>query len=246
MALKGAVVTIGCRSEKNGAEAVAKILAETPEARVSFLQLDLGNFASIRKFAAAYKATGNPLNILINNAGVMACPRTLTSEGLEMQFGTNHIGHFLLTNELMDLIKASGTAEEPSRIVNLSSLGQYYFSPPMGIRLDDLKAERSYDQWERYGSSKLANILFTKQLSRMFSEQHAPVIAVSVHPGVINETNLGRHIDFGNAMNITGKILFKGPTAMYEFFAGDTKNIKQGTYIYIADDYRNQHRLPLC
>lgn len=228
LALKGAIVTIGCRSEKNGTEAVAKILKDIPDAKISFLLLDLGSFSSIRKFASDYKASGKPLNILINNAGVMACPKTLTSEGLEMQFGTNHIGHFLLTNELLDLIKSSGTTAEPARIINLSSIGQYYFSPPMGIRLDDLKAEQSYDQWERYGSSKLANILFTKQLHRLMSEASAPVISVSVHPGVINETNLGRHLDLANALNISGKLLFKGPGAMYEFFSGDTKNIKQG------------------
>lgn len=228
MAQKGANVVIACRSEKNGTEAVGKLQRDVPDGKVSFMQLDLGSFASIRKFAADYKALNQPLHILINNAGVMACPLARTSEGLEMQFGTNHIGHFLLTTELLDLIKASGTVEQPARIVNLSSVGQYYFAPSMGMRLDDLGAEKGYDQWERYGSSKLANILFTKQLHAQFAAEKAPVVAVSVHPGVIGETNLTRHLDLSSMLNIVGQVMPKGPSAMFNFFAGDSKNIKQG------------------
>lgn len=226
-------MTIACRSLKNGEEAVAGLLKENPDAKVSFLQLDLGSFASIRAFADAYKACGKPLHLLINNAGVMACPKTLTAEGLEMQFGTNHVGHFLLTTLLLDLIKSSGTAEAPARIVNLSSIGQYYFSPEMGIRLDDLAGEESYDAWERYGSSKLANVLFTKQLQKIFTEEKAHVVAVSVHPGVIAETNLARHIDIGSALSIASKLMPLGLSAMYSFAAGDSKNIKQGWHLLL-------------
>lgn len=236
LALKGGHVVIACRSLKNGEEAAAGLLKENPQAKVTSMQLDLGSFQSIRKFATDYKATGQPLHLLINNAGVMACPKTLTAEGLEMQFGTNHVGHFLLTTLLLDVIKSSGTTESPARIVNLSSIGQYYFSPAEGMRLDDLGAEQSYDAWERYGSSKLANILFTKQLQKMFAEENAPVVAVSVHPGVIAETNLARHIDIGSAISIASKIMPLGLTAMYSFAAGDSKNINQGsaTSVYCA------------
>ena len=228
LALKGSNVIIACRSEQKGAEAVAELKKLQPDGSVEFMKLDLGSFSSIRKFASDYKASKKPLHILLNNAGVMACPLTLTAEGLEMQFGTNHIGHFLLTNELMDVIKSSGTREQPSRIINLSSVGQYYFAPSMGVRLDDLKAESSYDIWERYGSSKLANILFTKQLQKKFTAEKAAVVAVSVHPGVISETNLARYLDLPSVINITSKIAPLGLGAMYSFFLGDTKNIKQG------------------
>jgi NAD(P)-dependent dehydrogenase (short-subunit alcohol dehydrogenase family) len=229
-------VVIACRSEKNGTEAVEKLKKDQPEAQVTFMQLDLGNFASIRKFVADYKATKKPLHILVNNAGVMACPRALTSDGLELQFGTNHIGHFLLTTELLDVIKASGTAGQPARIINLSSIAQYFFAPSEGMRLDDLKAEKGYDQWDRYGSSKLANNLFTKYLHRQFIAEKANVIAVSVHPGVINETNLGRHMDLFTMLSITGKLAMKGPGAMYALMAGENKNIKQGrSYRSIPD-----------
>ena len=95
----GAIVTLACRSRKAGEEAVAAIKSEFPAADVSLILLDLGNFASIRNFVAQYKASGKPLNMLINNAAVMSCPKSFTSDGLEMQFGVNHIGHFLLTTE---------------------------------------------------------------------------------------------------------------------------------------------------
>ncbi len=228
LALKGCTVVIACRNLKNGQDAVATLLKENPEANVSAMQLDLGSFSSIRQFAGDYKASGKPLHLLINNAGVMACPRTLTSEGLEMQFGTNHVGHFLLTTLLLDVLKTSGTAAVPARIINLSSIGQFYFSPTMGMRLDDLNGEQSYDAWERYGSSKLANILFTKQLHTLLSQENAPVVAVSVHPGVISETNLARHMDLASTLNILGKIAPRGLGTMYSFMVADSKTIKQG------------------
>ncbi len=141
LAKAGATVTVASRSKTLGEAAVQSIKAEIPEASISFSELDLGSFASIRSFANVYKASGNPLHVLINNAGVMACPHSKTVEGLEMQFGVNHIGHFLLTTELLELLKASGTAATPSRVVNLSSLGQYLVRLPEGgnpIRFDDL------------------------------------------------------------------------------------------------------------
>lgn len=229
MAQQGAIVTVACRSEKNGNDTVAKIKDEFPDANVTFLQLDLGNFASIRSFASAYKSTGNPINLMINNAGVMACPRALTSDGLEMQLGVNHIGHFLLTTELMDEIRRGGTMDHPSRIINLSSLANYFFAPSTGLTLDDLNGEKHYDQWDRYGQSKLANILFTKELNRRFSQEYdgkPQVISVSVHPGVIGETNLAQHVDLSSMLNITGKLLWNGK--LFSFFGGGQKNIKQG------------------
>lgn len=138
LAKSGAKVTIACRSKKLGDEAIAEIKKEVPAADLSLILIDLGNFESIRNFATKYRATGKPLDLLINNAGVMSMPKTLTSDGLEMQFGVNHIGHFILTTELLDVIKRSGTPTEPARIVNLSSLANWLMSPKCGIRFDDL------------------------------------------------------------------------------------------------------------
>ena len=145
LARYGAIVTIACRSKTTGEAAISKIKAEIPSADVSLLLLDLGNFASIRAFVASYKATGKPLNLLINNAGVMACPKSFTSNGLETQFGVNHVGHFLLTTELLDVLKRSGTADAPSRVVNLSSIAQWFFAPPCAIRFDDLQGWSVWD-----------------------------------------------------------------------------------------------------
>jgi len=231
LAKAGSIVLIACRSMKNGSEAVATLKAENPRANVTAMELDLTSFSSIRQFAAAYKATKNPLHLLFNNAGVMACPKTITSEGLELQFATNHIGHFLLVKELMEVIKASGTVDEPARIVNLSSM-VCTMAPDYGIPFDDLHAKKSYDKMERYSVSKFANVLFTKQLQRNFELERANVIAVSLHPGVI-ETNLARHLTSTWWDNVSFRIMW--------FFISilinePTKTIPQGaaTSVYCA------------
>ena len=139
LAKHGAFVTIACRSKESGDDAVNKIQAETIDAHVSFAPLDLGSISSINAFTAAYKSSGKPLHFLINNAGVAACPKALTSDGLEMQFGVNHIGHYALTIDLLDILKTSGTAKDPSRVVTLSSYAAFLFAPPMGIRFNDLQ-----------------------------------------------------------------------------------------------------------
>lgn len=178
------------RSVKNGVESIAAFKTEHPHADITVMQLDLGSFKSVYTFADAYKASGKPLNILINNAGIMGGARALTAEGIESQFGINHIGHFLLTSILLPLLKASGTKQSPSRVVSLASSGNYIFNhDPEGIRFDDLKAEKSFKTFERYGQSKLANVLFARELNRRM-ETEQTVIAVSVHPGNIAGTNL--------------------------------------------------------
>ena len=110
------------RSMKNGENAVTQIKTAHPNADISAMQLDLASFKSVYAFVAAYKATNKPLDILINNAGIMACPKRFTEDGFESQFGVNHLGHFLLTTELLPLLVASGMRGAPSRVVNLSSV----------------------------------------------------------------------------------------------------------------------------
>lgn len=189
----GAHVTVACRNLTAGQEAVEKIKKENPDADVELRQLDLASLESVRDFSNSYRESGRPLHLLINNAGIMAQPKAFTVDGFEMQLGVNHIGHFVLTNELLDVLKRSGTAQEPARVINLSSIANWIFSPPEGIRLDDLKGDKNYYVWERYGSSKLANIVFSKELNRRMKAENAPVISVSLHPGVILGTNLTRH-----------------------------------------------------
>eukprot|EP00744_Colponema_vietnamica_P005772 GILI01008427.1.p2 GENE.GILI01008427.1~~GILI01008427.1.p2 ORF type:complete len:328 (+),score=108.52 GILI01008427.1:110-985(+) len=187
MARKGCHVIITGRSEEAGRKAVEEIKqATSTSAQVDFMRLDLSSLRSVKEFADAYKSRQLPIHILLNNAGVMACPRELTEDGLEMQFGTNHIGHFLLTNLLLDTIERSA----PSRIVNVSSYA-HTMSYKEGVRFDDLAAEKEYSPWARYGQSKLCNVLFTYALARRMEGKQ--VYVNCLHPGYV-ATNLQRHM----------------------------------------------------
>jgi retinol dehydrogenase-13 len=150
--------------------------------------LDLGVLASVRAFAAEFLAEHDRLDVLINNAGVMNTPKGTTADGFETQIGVNHFGHFLLTNLLLDVLKASA----PSRIVNVSSCFHDKAQGREGrIHFDDLHyASRPYDGWEAYAQSKLANVLHAKELARRLAG--SGVTAVSIHPGWV-DTNLMRH-----------------------------------------------------
>eukprot|EP01034_Spumella_vulgaris_P024639 gene24639-31007_t len=215
------------RCVKNGDNAITEIKKTHPNVDITTMQLDLASFKSVLAFVAAYKATGKPLNLLINNAGIMACPRTLTVDGFESQFGVNHLGHFLLTNELLPLLVASGTSASPSRVINLSSFGNWLMSSPSGIKFDDLWAERSYSPYSRYGESKLANILFTRELSRRLVQQNQNVITVSVHPGVILSTGLNKHTDFATISSAMSA-MWRRKGAFAEFSRDKGKDIPAG------------------
>ncbi|KAJ1943446.1 Retinol dehydrogenase 13 [Linderina macrospora] len=148
------------------------------------MSLDLASFASIRSFVKDFKERHQTLNILVNNAGVFMCPYMTTEDGIEMQFGTNHVGHFLLTTELLDVIKKSG----PARIINVASIASY-----INARLDKAMVEdrRAYSRLFAYCNSKLANVIFTAALARKL--MGTEVTAYSLHPGFI-ATNIFAHI----------------------------------------------------
>ncbi len=184
MATKGAHIVLAGRNQAKLDEAKHSIAEETPGAQLETIICDLGSLDSVR--ACSAEATGRfaKIDLLINNAGVMACPKEATADGFERQFGTNHLGHFLLTKGLMPLVEA-GTNK---RIVNLSSRG-HHIGP---VDLDDPNFEdRDYNEWLSYGQSKTANVLFTVGLEDRFSP--LGIHAFAVHPGGIN-TNLGRHL----------------------------------------------------
>lgn len=199
----GAIVVLCSRSAANGQAAVDKIKLAHPESQVSFLQLDLGSLKSIQQFVNEFGALHQRLDILINNAGIMACPKTLTTDGFEAQFGVNHLGHFQLTTLLMPLLLKSGSQTCPARIVNLSSL-LHIMAHPTGIDFDDLEG-KSYNPWHRYGNSKLANIIFTNELHHRFNAQH--ITSVSVHPGVIGDTNLQHSVTAYGMLQMAWSIL---------------------------------------
>lgn len=184
LAEKGAQVILTARDLAKGEAAAERIRASTGNARVEVESLELGSFASIRAFAERVLARHPALHMLVNNAGVMACPFGKTAEGHEMQFGSNHVGHFLMTCLLVPALRRGA----PSRVVSVSSRG-HHLSP---VVFDDLHFERRpYDKWLSYGQSKTANILFAVELERRLGA--AGVHAFALHPGVI-VTELARHL----------------------------------------------------
>lgn len=192
LALRNAHVIIAARNMEAAKEAKQHILQENESSRVDILKLDLCSVKSIRSFVDNFLALDLPLNILINNAGVMFCPFQLSEDGIEMQFATNHLGHFLLTNLLLDKMKQTAKASGiEGRIVNLSSIAHTY-TYEEGIRFDKINDQIGYSDKKAYGQSKLANILHANELSRRLQEEGVNITANSVHPGVIM-TPLMRH-----------------------------------------------------
>ncbi len=177
LASKGATVIVASRNDQRGRKAVENVRGEIAGAKVELMLLDLASQASVRGFAEAFKARFNRLDLLINNAGVMMPPtRQETEDGFEIQFGTNHLGHFTLTLLLIDILIAT----EGSRVVNVSSSAQNVGK----LDLDDLQwTKRPFHRMGSYGASKIANMLFTLELQRRFSAAGLSTIATSAHPG---------------------------------------------------------------
>ncbi|PON76154.1 Short-chain dehydrogenase/reductase [Trema orientale] len=192
LALRGAHVIIAARNTDAANKAKDVILNDIGNARIHVLKLDLSSTKSVRAFVDSFNALHLPLNLLINNAGVMFCPFQLSEDGIEMQFATNHLGHFLLTNLLLDKMKdtARKTGVE-GRIVNLSSIAHLH-AYEEGIQFDKINDQSSYSDKRAYGQSKLANILHANELSRRLQEEGANLTMNSVHPGLIM-TPLMRH-----------------------------------------------------
>ncbi|XP_005932153.1 retinol dehydrogenase 12, like [Haplochromis burtoni] len=177
-------VIIACRDMEKANAAVKDIIESSGNEHVVCMKLDLSDSKSIREFAEAINKDEPKLNILINNAGVMVCPFGKTADGFEMQIGVNHLGHFLLTYLLLDLIKKSA----PARIINVSSMAHSWGS----INLEDLNSEKHYDKNKAYAQSKLANVLFTRSLAKRL--EGTGVTTYSLHPGVV-QTELWRHLN---------------------------------------------------
>lgn len=188
LAKQGASVTLACRNEAEGRARADEIRAEVPNADLEVRKLDLGDLSSVRSFVDGYLRDHDSLHLLINNAGVMNTPKGKTVDGFETQIGVNHLGHFLLTELLLDTLQKSA----PARVVAVSSC---YHDKAMGregvIVLDDLHFDnRKYDGWVSYAQSKLANVLHAKNLAKRL--EGTGVTAVSVHPGWVR-TELLRH-----------------------------------------------------
>ncbi|CAN2387626.1 alcohol dehydrogenase (NADP+) activity [Pristimantis euphronides] len=197
-------VILACRDLERGLEAAAELERTEAGGEVLVKLLDLSNLRSVRRFCQEVLKEEPKLDVLINNAGVFQCPYTKTEDGFEMQFGVNHLGHFLLTHLLLPLLKSSA----PSRIVVVSSKLYKYGE----INFDDLNSETHYSRSSAYSRSKLANILFTRELSRRL--EGTGVTVNVLHPGIVR-TNLGRHINIPVLVkplfNVLSWAFFKSP-----------------------------------
>ncbi|KAJ3332291.1 hypothetical protein HDU76_000719 [Blyttiomyces sp. JEL0837] len=242
LARKGAHVILACRSEEKAAPVIAEIQKETGNNKVEFMKIDLLSLKSVDEFAKNYTARGLPLHGLICNAGIMASPFTLSQDGVESQFATNHVAHHLLTTRLLPVIEKSA----PSRVVVLSSL-LHNAAPKEGIAFDKINDQKSYSSFTAYGQSKLANILFVKELNaRLAARGVSQVYVNAVHPGVIN-TELSRHV----ASNFFVKMLLP----VYYALSPSVIDAKKGasTSLYCATDneiveknYKGEYFIPVA
>ncbi|MBN2500844.1 MAG: SDR family oxidoreductase [Anaerolineales bacterium] len=194
LACKGATVILACRNQDKGEAALRQIVQEQPQAKAAVMPLDLSDLSAVRRFADEFTSRYERLDILINNAAVMRTPFKRTPDGFELQFATNHLGHFALTGLLLEYIVRAPQA----RVVTVSSWGHSYGE----IDFDNLNAEQSYDAGMAYAHSKLANILFTYELQRRFEAAGMNAIAAAVHPGwtltdlPVSWTANGRRLDW--------------------------------------------------
>lgn len=203
LAARGAHVVLAVRNLEKGGQARRRILATSPSAEITLQELDLTSLESVRTAAATLKAAFPRVDLLINNAGVMWTPRELTRDGFELQFGTNHLGHFAFTGLVLDqLLTVPG-----SRVVTVASLAHRMMAD---IHFDDLHWEHRYSRIGAYGQSKLANLLFTYELQRRLAADSEPTIAVAAHPGG-SYTELARNVPtvLHPAYRIVGPLIFQ-------------------------------------
>ncbi|KAI3756420.1 hypothetical protein L1987_56240 [Smallanthus sonchifolius] len=222
LALRGVHVVMAARNVDAAAKCKETIIKGCPRATIDVLELDVSSLESVSNFAKEYISMGLPLNILIGNAGIMATPFTLSKDGIESQFATNYLGHFHLTNLLLDTMKNTAkNCGQEGRIILVSSL-LHSVTYKAGIMFDKLNDEKCYNSYYAYGQSKLAVILHAKELARCLKEEGADITINALHPGVI-ATNLSRHSSF---MSI----------CLYGIFKHFQKNIPQGasTTCYLA------------
>ena len=230
LAAAGAEVIMACRSPSKADTALTELRTRVPNAKVTAMRLDLADLASIRSFADEFKSEHRQLDLLINNAGVMALPLSRTADGFEMQIGTNHLGHFALTGLLLGALQAASA----SRIVNLASLAHRW---TLGMDLGDLNfQQRRYNKWDAYGKSKLANLLFTFELARRLPD--SKLIVAAAHPGYAS-TNLqfvGPQMEnsrVGQSLMVLGNVMLGQSAAMGALptlYAATARDVINGDY----------------
>jgi len=230
LALKGAKVIMACRNLEKGEKARQLIINEDVAVEPEVWQLDLASLASVKQFALKFSAVHERLDLLINNAGLMAIPYNKTEDGFEMQFGVNHLGHFALTSRLWPFL--SGT--EDSRVIQVSSLAHLIGE----IRFEDIHWEKTYKKWGAYGMSKLANLLFVRELANRLTETGSGVKVAAAHPGYA-DTELqaksakmeGKQLG-AKAMNLINKVVAQSGEkgALPSLYAATADGVEQGAF----------------
>lgn len=238
LAAHGATVVLACRDKQRCAAAAASIALSGASGRVESMQLDLADLDSVRDFSAAFAGRFEWLDLLVNNGGVMAPPeRRTTTQGFELQLGTNHLGHFALTGRLMPLLLAAGE----SRVVTVSSFAH----EPGKIAFDDLQCERGYTPYGAYSQSKLANLLFMLELDRRLRDTGAAALSVGAHPGFAS-TNLQAAGPFLGGGKLSSRLVLAGVRligqsakhgAEPQLYAATAPGVKGGEY------YGPKHRI---
>lgn len=231
LARRGARLILACRTREKAQQASTEILSDQPDAQLEPLALDLSDLASVRHAAREVTARHDRLDVLLNNAGVMAVPYARTKDGFELQFGTNHLGHFALTGLLFALLRATPGA----RVVNVTSeahkMGQ--------MRFDDPHWERGYGRWHAYGTSKLANLLFTNELARRAKRASIDVTAAAAHPGYANTNLQLRPVQMSDARWAESLVKLLNPLfaqsaamgALPQLYAATAPGVEGGDYI---------------
>jgi len=231
LARAGAHVVLACRDPRKADAALGAVRAEARQASLDVLPLDLASLASVRDFAKAFADRHARLDVLVNNAGVMAIPRRTTADGFEMQLGTNHLGHFALTGLLLERLLA---APAP-RVVTVSSTAHRGGR----MRFDDLHGERRYTRWGAYGQSKLANLLFSYELARRAEAAGHALVAAACHPGY-SATNLqfvGARMDgsrwMESVMSAANRLFSQDAAmgALPTLYAATAPEVRGGDYI---------------
>ncbi|XP_012512249.1 PREDICTED: dehydrogenase/reductase SDR family member on chromosome X [Propithecus coquereli] len=233
LARLGMHVIIAGNNESKAEDVVSNIKEETLNPRVEFLYCDLASLTSIRQFVEKFKMKKLPLHVLVNNAGVMMVPERKTQDGFEEHFGLNYLGHFLLTNLLLDTLRASGSPGRSARVVTVSSATHYVGE----LNMDDLQSRKCYSPHGAYAQSKLALVLFSYHLQRLLAAGGSHVTANVVDPGVVN-TELYRHVFWGTRLvqKVFSWLLFKTPdegawTSVYAAVTPELEGVG-GRYLY--------------
>ena len=227
LARAGADVVLACRDTAKGEGAASEIRARVPGASLAVEPLDLASLDSVRSFAERASASGDGVDLLINNAGVMAPPHRETADGFEMQLGTNHLGHFALTGLLLGSLEG----RDGARVVTVTSTAHRFGR----IHFDDLQSERRYGRWRAYGQSKMANVLFALELDRRLRAAGSGVSSLLAHPGyaATNLQSASPPLFDRTVLAVSNRLLAQSPEmgALPQLYAATRPNLDSGLFI---------------